>query len=113
LVIKAWTKDNTKLAAFRTPKKDCKDTILQDMLKYYRTLDNFEDIFNKQNQHLHFPTKVHINRGVQMTNLKYMVIGRTIFGHEFYKMPKSTFDQLDMRCSDTVFWITTQLWMMT
>jgi hypothetical protein len=44
----AWTKDNTKLAVFRNTKKDCKDTILQDMLKYYRTLDNFEDIvFNK------------------------------------------------------------------
>ena len=29
----AWTKPRTKLSVFRNTKKDCKDTILQDMLK--------------------------------------------------------------------------------
>ena len=44
----AWTKPRTKLAVFRYTKKDCKDTILQDMLKYYPTLDNYNLLtFNK------------------------------------------------------------------
>lgn len=101
----AWTKDNTKLAVFRNTKKDCKDTILQDMLKYYRTLENFEDIvFNKTESVFTFPNKSTIS--IEGTDDELKVHGYHsdfLWFNEFYKMPKSTFDQLDMRCSDTVF----------
>jgi len=40
--ILAWSNERIKLAAFRITKKDCKDTILQDMLKYYPTLENWD-----------------------------------------------------------------------
>jgi phage terminase large subunit len=101
----AWTKDNTKLAVFRNTKKDCKDTILQDMLKYYRTLDNYENIvFNKTESVFTFPNKSTIS--IEGTDDELKVHGYHsdyLWFNEFYKMPKSTFDQLDMRCSDTVF----------
>ena len=44
----AWSNERIKLAAFRITKKDCKDTILQDMLKYYPTLENWDKVvYNK------------------------------------------------------------------
>ena len=54
--ILAWSKERTKLSVFRNTKKDCKDTILQDMLKYYATLDNYEFVkFNKTESIFTFP----------------------------------------------------------
>ena len=101
----AWTKPNTKLAVFRNTKKDCKDTILQDMLKYYRTLDGFENIvFNKTESIFTFPNKSTIN--IEGTDDELKVHGYHsdyLWFNEFYKMPKQTFDQLDMRCSEVVF----------
>jgi hypothetical protein len=75
------------------------------MLKYYRTLDNFEDIvFIKQKSVFTFPNKSTIS--IEGTDDELKVHGYHsdyLWFNEFYKMPKSTFDQLDMRCSDTVF----------
>jgi phage terminase large subunit len=75
------------------------------MLKYYRTLDNFEDIvFNKTESVFTFPNKSTIS--IEGTDDELKVHGYHsdyLWFNEFYKMPKSTFDQLDMRCSDTVF----------
>ena len=60
--ILAWTKERTKLAVFRNTKKDCKDTILQDMLKYYSTLENYDSIkFNKTESIFTFPNGSTIN----------------------------------------------------
>jgi phage terminase large subunit len=103
--ILAWTKPRVKCAVFRNTKKDCKDTILQDMLKYYPTLDNYDQItFNKTESIFTFPNGSTIN--VEGTDDELKVHGYHsdyLWFNEFYKMPKSTFDQLDMRCSGVVF----------
>lgn len=101
----AWTKPRTKLSVFRNTKKDCKDTVLQDMLKYYPTLDNYNKLsFNKTESIFFFPNGSTIN--VEGTDDELKVHGYHsdyLWFNEFYKMPKSTFDQLDMRCSVAVF----------
>jgi PBSX family phage terminase large subunit len=101
----AWTKDRTKLAVFRNTKKDCKDTILQDMLKYYPTLEGYDSIrYNKTESVFTFPNGSTIC--VEGTDDELKVHGYHsdyLWFNEFYRMPKETFDQLDMRCSGTVF----------
>ena len=101
----AWSKERTKLSVFRNTKKDCKDTILQDMLKYYATLDNYEFVkFNKTESIFTFPNGSTIN--IEGTDDELKVHGYHsdyLWFNEFYKMPKETFDQLDMRCSVAVF----------
>ena len=103
--ILAWTKERTKLAVFRNTKKDCKDTILQDMLKYYPTLDNYEFVkFNKTESVFTFPNGSTIC--IEGTDDDLKVHGYHsdyLWFNEFYRMPKETFDQLDMRCSCAVF----------
>jgi PBSX family phage terminase large subunit len=103
--ILAWTKERTKLSVFRNTKKDCKDTILQDMLKYYPTLENYELVkFNKTESIFSFPNGSTIN--IEGTDDDLKVHGYHsdyLWFNEFYKMPKETFDQLDMRCSCAVF----------
>ncbi|QHB38740.1 terminase large subunit [Flavobacterium phage vB_FspS_hattifnatt9-1] len=103
--ILAWSKERTKLSVFRNTKKDCKDTILQDMLKYYPTLDNYEYVkFNKTESIFTFPNGSTIN--IEGTDDELKVHGYHsdyLWFNEFYKMPKETFDQLDMRCSVAVF----------
>jgi len=103
--ILAWTNPRTKLAVFRNTKKDCKDTILQDMLKYYPTLDNYDLIkYNKTESVFTFPNGSTIN--IEGTDDDLKVHGYHsdyLWFNEFYKMPKETFDQLDMRCSVAVF----------
>ena len=103
--ILAWTNPRTKLAVFRNTKKDCKDTILQDMLKYYPTLENYDSIkFNKTESIFTFPNGSTIN--IEGTDDDLKVHGYHsdyLWFNEFYKMPKETFDQLDMRCSVAVF----------
>ena len=103
--ILAWSKERTKLSVFRNTKKDCKDTILQDMLKYYATLDNYEFVkFNKTESIFAFPNGSTIN--IEGTDDELKVHGYHsdyLWFNEFYKMPKETFDQLDMRCSGVVF----------
>ena len=101
----AWTKDRTKLAVFRNTKKDCKDTILQDMLKYYPTLEGYDAIrYNKTESVFTFPNGSTIC--VEGTDDELKVHGYHsdyLWFNEFYRMPKETFDQLDMRCSGVVF----------
>lgn len=103
--ILAWTKPRTKLSVFRNTKKDCKDTILQDMLKYYPTLDNYDAVrFNKTESIFTFPNGSTIN--IEGTDDELKVHGYHsdyLWFNEFYKMPKETFDQLDMRCTTAVF----------
>ena len=101
----AWTKPNTKLSVFRYTKKDCKDTILQDMLKYYITLPNWSSvIFNKSESYFTFPngSKIYI----EGTDDELKVHGYhsdILWFNEFYRISKDTFDQLDMRCSGVIF----------
>ena len=66
----AWTKPRTKLAVFRNTKKDCKDTILNDMLKYYPTLEDWDKIvFNKTESIFTFPNGSTININIVFSNL--------------------------------------------
>ena len=103
--IVAWTKPRTKLSVFRNTKKDCKDTILQDMLKYYPDLDGWEKvIYNKTESILTFPNGSTIN--IEGTDDDLKVHGYHsdyLWFNEFYRMSKDTFDQLDMRCTTAVF----------
>lgn len=103
--ILAWTKERTKLAVFRNTKKDCKDTILQDMLKYYPTLDNWDSIkYNKTESTLTFPNGSTIF--IEGTDDELKVHGYHsdyLWFNEIYKVPLEVFNQLDMRCSGTVF----------
>ena len=103
--ILAWTKPRVKCAVFRNTKKDCKDTILQDMLKYYPTLENYNQItFNKTESIFTFPNGSTINiEGTDDTLKVHGFHSDYLWFNEFYKMPKATFDQLDMRCSGVVF----------
>jgi len=103
--ILAWTKPLTKLAVFRNTKKDCKDTILQDMLKYYPTLDNWDDVkYNKTESTLSFPNGSTIY--IEGTDDELKVHGYNsdyLWFNEIYKVPLEVFNQLDMRCSGTIF----------
>lgn len=103
--ILAWTKERTKLAVFRNTKKDCKDTILQDMLKYYPTLDNWDSIkYNKTESTLTFPNGSTIF--IEGTDDELKVHGYHsdyLWFNEIYKVPLEVFNQLDMRCSGSVF----------
>lgn len=101
----AWSRSNVKLAVFRFTKKDCKDTVLQDMLKYYPTLPMYENVvFNKSESYFTFPNGSKIF--IEGTDDELKVMGYHsdfLWLNEFYKINKSTFDQLDMRCSGKVF----------
>lgn len=101
----AWTKERTKLAVFRNTKKDCKDTVLQDMLKYYSTLENWDSIkYNKTESTLSFPNGSTIY--IEGTDDELKVHGYHsdyLWFNEIYKVPLEVFNQLDMRCSGTVF----------
>ena len=101
----AWTEPRTKLAVFRNTKKDCKDTVLQDMLKYYPTLENWDSIkYNKTESILSFPNGSTIY--IEGTDDELKVHGYHsdyLWFNEIYKVPLEVFNQLDMRCSGTVF----------
>ena len=101
----AWQKDRTKCSAFRVTKKDCKDSVLQDMLKYYPTLPNWEKVvFNKTESVFNFPNGSQIFIEGTDDDLKVMGYHSDyLWFNEFYKISKDTFDQLDMRCSNAVF----------
>ena len=103
--ILAWTKPLTKLAVFRNTKKDCKDTILQDMLKYYPTLENWDAVkYNKTESTLSFPNGSTIY--IEGTDDELKVHGYHsdyLWFNEIYKVPLEVFNQLDMRCSGVIF----------
>jgi PBSX family phage terminase large subunit len=101
----AWTKPRTKLSIFRNTKKDCKDTILQDMLKYYPTLQNWKQIvYNKTESTLTFPNGSTIY--IEGTDDALKIHGYHsdyLWFNEIYKVPLEVFNQLDMRCTTAVF----------
>jgi len=101
----AWSKPRMKLSVFRYTKKDCKDTILQDMLKYYVTLPDYSRvIFNKTESYFTFPNGSQIF--IEGTDDELKVHGYhsdILWFNEFYRISKDTFDQLDMRCSGAIF----------
>jgi PBSX family phage terminase large subunit len=100
-----WSKPRVKCSAFRVTKKDCKDTILQDMLKYYPTLENYNlVVFNKTESVFTFPNGSQIFIEGTDDDLKIMGYHSDyLWFNEFYRISKDTFDQLDMRCSGAVF----------
>ena len=101
----AWTKPLTKLSIFRNTKKDCKDTILQDMLKYYPTLPNWNDVlYNKTESTLTFPNGSTIFiEGTEDSLKVHGYHSDYLWFNEVYKVPLEVFNQLDMRCTTAVF----------
>lgn len=101
----AWSMPKSKLSVFRFTKKDCKDTVLQDMLKYYPTLERYNEVvFNKSESYFTFPNGSQIFIEGTDDDLKVMGYHSDfLWLNEFYKIGKSVFDQLDMRCSGKVF----------
>jgi phage terminase large subunit len=103
--ILAWTKPRTKLSIFRNTKKDCKDTILQDMLKYYPTLPNWSEVvYNKTESTLTFPNGSTIFiEGTEDSLKVHGYHSDYLWFNEVYKVPLEVFNQLDMRCTTAVF----------
>jgi PBSX family phage terminase large subunit len=101
----AWTKPRTKLAVFRNTKKDCKDTILQDMLKYYPTLSGWGSVvYNKTESVLTFPNGSAIYIEGSDDDIKvHGYHSDYLWFNEMYRVPLEVFNQLDMRCTTTVF----------
>lgn len=100
-----WKIVDGRLSVWRDTKKDCKDTVLNDMLRAYRTFPNYEQtIFNKTESFFLFPfgTTVEI-QGTDDENKIMGFQGNFTWINEPYKISKGTFDQLDMRTKDVVF----------
>ena len=99
-----WSNERIKCSAFRVTKKDCKDTILQDMLKYYPTLPNWDRVvYNKSESYFTFPNGSQIF--IEGTDDELKIMGYHsdyLWFNEFYRLSKEVFDQLDMRCSKAI-----------
>ena len=101
------TQHNEKrLSVWRDTKKDCKDTVLKDMRGVYPKLPNYHTSvkFNKTESIFHFANDSTIEiAGTDDEEKIHGFQGDAIWINEPYKVPKETFDQLDMRTSDFVF----------
>lgn len=101
----AWTNPNKKLSVFRYTKKDCKDTILEDMKKAYPMMQRFSEVqFNITESIFKFPNGSSIH--IEGTDDDVKVHGYhsdILWFNESYDISKDTFDQLDMRCTGAVF----------
>jgi len=96
---------NKRLSVWRDTKKDCRDTILNDMLKAYRDFPQYNRVvFNKTESIFTFPnhTKIEI-QGTDDEEKVHGYQGDAIWINEPYKISKDTFDQLDMRTTGFVF----------
>lgn len=95
-----------RLSVWRDTKKDCKDTVLKDMRGIYPKMPNYHSIvtFNKTESIFQFRNESTIEiAGTDDEEKIHGFQGDAIWINEPYKVPKETFDQLDMRTSDFVF----------
>ena len=95
---------NKRLSVWRDTKKDCKDTVLNDMRKAYILMPNYDKVsFNKTESIFTFPNGSTIEIcGTDDEEKIHGFQGDAIWLNEPYKISRETFDQLDMRCSDFV-----------
>lgn len=104
-------KPGSRLSVWRDTKKDCKETVLPDMKKAFRTMEGYDNVtFNKTESYFLLPdlldsTKEGSRIEIQGSDEENKVIGlegQVLWVNEPYKMSKGTFDQLDMRTTDFV-----------
>lgn len=95
---------NKRLSVWRDTKKECKETVLQDMLKAYINMPEFNRVvFNKTDSIFLFPNGTRIEiQGTDDVNKVHGYQGDVIWLNEPYSISKDVFDQLDMRNTDTV-----------
>lgn len=100
----ATIKPNKRLSVWRDTKKECRETVLKDMLKSLYTFPNWQKIsFNKTEAVFTFPNGSTIEiQGTDEVNKVHGYQGDIIWLNEPYLISKDIFDQLDMRNSDTV-----------
>lgn len=105
LYLYSFKHQTKRLTVWRETKKICKDTVLHDMLKAYRTFENYRSlIFHKTESFFLFPTKSTIEIDGTDDEVKiHGYQGDVTWLNEPYKMGFETFNQLDMRTEDVVF----------
>ena len=100
----ALNNPNKRLSVWRDTKKECKETVLNDMLKAYRDMPYFNTItFNKTDSVFIFTNGSRIEiQGTDDANKVHGYQGDIIWLNEPYSISEEVFNQLDMRNSDTV-----------
>jgi hypothetical protein len=91
-----------RVSVWRDTKKNCKDTVGNDMAKVYPKMPNANTVgFNKTDSVYLFANKsvIEIN-GTDNADILHGYNGDVIWLNEPYSMAKDTFDQLDMRATD-------------
>jgi phage terminase large subunit len=109
--LKAWQISNARFSVWRDTKKDCKDTVLNDMKKAFMTFErNREVSFHKTESIYTFPKKHELDSGTTWEicgsddeEKVHGFEGDYLWLNECYNISRETFDQLDMRTKEYVF----------
>src|SRR5690606_38061549 len=99
-----WKNGNKRVTVWRDTKKICKDTVLNDMLKAYRTFENYTHVIFRETRSLsQFPNRTKIEiEGADDEEKVHGYQGNVTWLNEPYKIGFETFNQLDMRTEDFV-----------
>lgn len=97
----AWNEENKRFSVWRDTKKDCKDTVGEDMTKIFPTMPYYSPgtvTFNKTESIYSFPagSKIEIC-GTDDQDKVHGYNGDVAWLNEPYKISKATFDHIDMR----------------
>lgn len=95
---------NKRLSVWRDTKKECKETVLKDMLNAFFSMPNYNLVqFNKTESVFYFPNGSVIEiQGTDDVNKVHGYQGDIIWFNEPYSVVEEVFNQLDMRNKDTV-----------
>lgn len=101
----AQSEANKRITVWRDTKKDCKDTVLNDLLSYYKMWGIYrKDQFNKTESIYSYPTDSALEIHGTDDEEKVMGLNKAVaWLNEPYKISRDTFDQLDQRTTDFVF----------
>lgn len=101
----AFANPNKRLAVFRYTKKDCKDTVLEDMKQAYPLMPRFDEVvLNLTDSIWKFPNGSTIRiEGTDDTIKVHGYHSDMLWFNEAYDIQDTTFNQLDMRCAGHVF----------
>lgn len=96
--------EGKRLSVWRDTKKDCKDTVLKDMQKYFRMWPKVRGrSFNKTESVYTYSTESTIEIcGTDDEEKVHGFNGDVLWLNEPYKISKDTFDQLDQRTAEVV-----------
>lgn len=101
----ARSNKNKRITAWRDTKKDCKDTVLNDALSYFKKWGTYKvnQEFNKTESIFTYDTASTFEIHGTDDEEKVMGLNKAVtWLNEPYKISKDTFDQLDQRTEDFV-----------